>query len=357
MTLNAGEHMRTDGADTPRLAARPAHGGDLGLAHRLFPDAAAPWIDLSTGINPHPYPLPVLPADVWTRLPGAADLEALRTAARSAYRVLDALSIMAAPGTQILIETLPLLAPTDARVAVLGPTYQEHARSWRQAGFTVDEVRELDDIGDARIVVVVNPNNPDGRIVPPARLAALGAKLAARGGWLVVDEAFADFTPEASLVPLAPAGTIVLRSFGKTYGLAGIRLGFAIGDSATIASLEDHLGPWCVSGPALAIGATALADRAWLAEAKAARRADADRLDALLATVGQVVGGTTLYRLLETRQAPALFTHLGSNGLFVRRFADHPHRLRFGLPPDEPAWQQLTAALRDAGGPCASGEA
>lgn len=325
--------------------ARLEHGGDLGEARRQFPAAPEPWIDLSTGINPVPYPLPCIPAAAWQRLPARADEAALLAAAHAAYRVPDSAAIVAAPGTQILIETIPTLAPAGAEVAVLGPTYGEHAHAWRKAGFAVREVADPDAAGTAAIVVIVNPNNPDGRIVARADLNRTAARLAGMGGLLVVDEAFADFTPEASIVPDLPPATVVLRSFGKTYGLAGLRLGFAIGPADLAARLADRLGPWAVPGPALHVGRVALSDRDWLTATRAEREADAARLDALLASSGRVAGGTALFRLLETPEAPALFERLGRHGIHVRRFAAHPHRLRFGLPGDEAAWQRLAAAL------------
>ncbi len=320
------------------------HGGDLAQARALFPDAPEPWIDLSTGINPHPYPLPPLPLSLWRRLPGAAEEATLLAAARKAYRVPERAGIVAAPGTQILIEMLPRLVGTGP-VAVLGPTYAEHALAWRKAGHAVSEIASLDAVGDAATLVVVNPNNPDGRIVPPGLLAALAAQCRARDGLLVVDEAFCDFTPEASLVPAMPQGAIVLRSFGKTYGLAGLRVGFAVGDGATVAALRGGLGPWAVSGPALAVAATALADEGWLAGAAASAEAAAARLDALLGAHGTVVGGTSLFRLLETPDAAALFDHLGRHGVYVRRFRYAPRWLRLGLPGADDEWRRLEMAL------------
>ncbi|MBL8571979.1 MAG: threonine-phosphate decarboxylase [Phreatobacter sp.] len=325
--------------------ARLEHGGDLGEARRQFPAAPEPWIDLSTGINPVPYPLPCIPAAAWQRLPARDDETALLAAARTAYRVPDAAGIVAAPGTQILIEMLPALAPAGAEVAVLGPTYGEHAHAWCKAGFAVREVAGPDEAGAAAIVVIVNPNNPDGRIVPQAELKRTATRLAAMGGLLVVDEAFADFTPEASIVPDLPPATVVLRSFGKTYGLAGLRLGFAIGPADLAARLAGRLGPWVVPGPALHVGRAALADTDWLAAARAEREKDAARLDALLAPAGRVAGGTALFRLLETPEAPALFARLGRHGIHVRRFAAHSRRLRFGLPEDEAAWRRLATAM------------
>ncbi len=336
-----GETLGGDGSG----AARLEHGGDLGEARHRFPAAPEPWIDLSTGINPVPYPLPVLPAEAWQRLPAPDDEAALIAAARRAYRVPDDAGIAAAPGTQILIELLPLLARPPRDVAVVGPTYGEHAHAWRKAGFPVREVSGLAETNSAAIVVVVNPNNPDGRIVPPDALAALAMRLTASGGLLVVDEAFADFTPEASIVPQLPPATIVLRSFGKTYGLAGLRLGFAIGAPDLAGRLADRLGPWAVPGPAIHIGRVALSHPAWLAAARADRERDATRLDTLLSPFGTVAGDTALFRLLETPQAAGIFDRLGRHGIHVRRFAARPDRLRFGLPADEASWDRLTSAL------------
>lgn len=328
------------------------HGGDLAQARALFPHAPEPWIDLSTGINPIPYPLPDLPLSLWQRLPGADEEAALQAAARRAYRVPDGAGIVAAPGTQILIEVLPRLVGPGP-VAVLGPTYAEHEAAWRKAGLPVQMITQESEASSARILVVVNPNNPDGRVVPPSELTAWAQSLAARDGWLIVDEAFCDFSPQASLVPTLPDRTLVLRSFGKSYGLAGLRLGFAIGDSEVLHRLREALGPWAVAGPALRVGATALADRPWLDQAAAAREADAARLDALLAPCGQVLGGTSLFRLLQSDKAVALFAHLGRQGLYVRRFQHKPDLLRFGLPAGDEAWRRLEQALASFAGAAA----
>jgi len=323
------------------------HGGDLATAKALFPQAPEPWIDLSTGINPIPYPLPELPLSLWQRLPGKAEEAMLLAAARKAYRIRPESGIVAAPGTQILIELLPRLVPA-ARVAVLGPTYGEHAPAWRKAGAEVREIGDLAEIGDANVVVLVNPNNPDGRVVPAEALVELAGALAARGGLLVIDEAFADFLPEASLLPILPDSALVLRSFGKAYGLAGLRLGFAVGEMRFTDALRAMLGPWAVAGPALHVGAVALGDADWLSATADARAADSRRLDALLAPLGRVVGGTTLYRLIETPRADFLFEWLGRAGIYVRRFQHDPSRLRFGLPGDAAAWTRLADALAAA---------
>ncbi|ACJ01217.1 threonine-phosphate decarboxylase CobD [Rhodospirillum centenum] len=325
------------------------HGGDLDTARRTWPDAPGPWIDLSTGINPWPFPVGPLEPESWTRLPGAAALAALRHAAARRYGVPDAGRVAAAPGTQALIQLLPRLRP-PARVAIQSPTYNEHAHCWAAAGHEVTAVPGIDALpDDTEVCVVVNPNNPDGRLHPPRRVLELAAALARRGGWLVVDEAFADTCPEASVAPAAGMpGLVVLRSFGKFYGLAGLRLGFVLADTALVAAVEAALGPWSVSGPALEIGRRALEDDAWTAATRLRLEAAAAALDADLAAAGlTVVGGTPLFRLVRTPAALALSGALAAAGLWVRRFPDRPDLLRFGLPPDDPARARLRQVVRD----------
>jgi cobalamin biosynthetic protein CobC len=321
------------------------HGGSLAEARRLFPRAPAPWLDLSTGINPVPYAVGAIPQDTFARLPEPADVAALERAAAAAYGVDDPHMVVAAPGTQALIALLPRLCPAP-RVGVLGPTYAEHARAWALAGAAVETVSDTSALTQFACAVLCNPNNPDGRRLAPAQVL----DLAASGRTLVVDEAFADFEPESlSVAGAAAEGLIVLRSFGKTYGLAGLRLGFAITSPARAAALRAALGPWAVSGPALAVGLRALADAPWRAAAAARLAADARALDAVLTGAGlRVAGGTALFRLAETAEADRVFSRLGAQGIYVRRFADRPHWLRFGQCPDDAALERLAAALRAA---------
>lgn len=338
---------RAPGASTAAPSAEsPRHGGDLAAARAAFPEAPEPWIDLSTGINPDAYPLPQIGTQAWARLPQADDLHALRAAAARRYGARGAEMLAAAPGTQALIGLIPRLVP-PARVAVLGPTYAEHAAAWRRAGHEVREVRALAEAAGAHVVVLVNPDNPTGRIVAADELRRLADTLHRRGGLLLVDEAFADFGPRAtSLVPDLPPEAIVLRSFGKAYGLAGLRLGFAVADESTARSLRAALGPWPVSGPAIAIATQALDDAGWLARSRAALEAGCRRLDALLAQAGCApLGGTALFRLVAHADAQRIAAALGSRGILVRRFEDEPTWLRFGLPGGDSAWQRLEAAL------------
>ena len=321
------------------------HGGALDVAERLAPDAPRPWIDLSTGINPHAYPLPDLPPAVWARLPDRAALAGLEQAAAERYGA-PAGSVIAGPGSQALLHMLGRLAPRGEACA-LAPTYGGYAEAFGAAGGGLTEACTLEALGGSATAVVANPNNPDGRIVSRRDLLALHARLAERGGLLIVDEAFADFDPGASLAPVLPESrTVVLRSFGKTFGLAGLRLGFAVASPDVAGPLRAALGSWPVSGPAIAIGARAFADSAWFAAAADRLEKDAVRLDALLAAGGwRVVGGTRLFRLAARPGASHAFKRLMAAGILTRPFAGHPDWLRFGIPAEEADWRRLAAAL------------
>lgn len=333
-----------------RVDAREAvaHGGDVDAARVRFPGAPEPWVDLSTGINPEPYPVTHPAQALWARLPQPSDVRRLQEAAQRRYRAACAEQVVCAPGTQAIIQVLPTLVP-QGRVQVLGPTYGEHVAAWRRAGHDVAEVRDVAALGGAgvRAVVVVNPDNPTGRIVAADAVRDLAGRLHGAGGVLVVDEAFADVAAEGvSVVPRLPPAAVVLRSFGKMYGLAGLRLGFAVASGEMAAQLRDALGPWPVSGPALAIGAAALGDDAWLDAARERLRRDAARLDRLLAaSEASVIGGTTLFRLAAHDDAPWVADRLGEAGILVRTFAHAPTWLRFGLPGDAEAWRRLEDAL------------
>ncbi len=330
---------------------RVFHGGDIAWAEREFGPPPAPWLDLSTGINPFPYPVGTPPIEAWARLPDSAMEAGLLDAAAACYGAPGADHVVAAPGTQMVIQLLPRLR-RPARVAVVGPTYGEHAPSWRAAGHHVAEIDAmtldggaLD--GDWDVVVLTNPNNPDGRLTAPDDIAALARRIGPGGGWVVVDEAFCDVAPEISVAAhVDAAGLVVLRSFGKFFGLAGLRLGFALAAPALAGKIRAALGPWAFSGVAGDIARRALGDAGWI-EAMRTRLGDAaDRLDGVLREAGiEAIGGTALFRLAADADAPEIFRHLATDGILVRHFPDQPTWLRFGLPGDDAARERLQRAL------------
>jgi cobalamin biosynthetic protein CobC len=328
-------------------AAVTDHGGSLDRARALFAHAPRPWIDLSTGINPHPYPLFDLPATVFSRLPEPGRIRDLARVAAIAYGVPAAQHLVPAPGTQILLPRVAsLMKPGRARV--LGPTYAEHRRACAITGHHVEETSDFDRLASADLAVVVNPNNPDGRVVMRKDLLDLAGLLKSRGGLLLVDEAFMDIGPrEQSLAGDVGNGSIVvLKSFGKFFGLAGIRLGFAIASPEIAARLDDQLGPWAIAGPALEVGIRALADKDWQEAMRERLAEDAAQLDGLLARHDiPVMGGTSLFRYLHLPAAGALFEALGRHGILVRNFVERPDHLRFGLPATEIEWNRLDQAL------------
>lgn len=347
-----GVFARQSSAPAQDEAAAPAiyHGGDLGAARLQFPGAPTPWLDLSTGINAIPYPADSISLEAMTRLPDSTALARLQGAAAKAYGATSVELIVAAAGTQTIIQELPKLVPAR-RVAILGFGYQEYPAVWRAAGADVTITQDIAGLTEpgVDIAIVVNPNNPDGRMVEPQGLVEIATRLARRGGLLIVDEAFMDvMRPSASLVPiLAEQGAVVLRSFGKAYGLAGLRLGFAVAGLELADQLRAALGPWAVSGPAIEIGTVALADTGWLTQSVTRLEQQAARLDALLTTVGfSIVGGTPLFRLARHQQAAHWFETLGRRGILTRPFPERRDWLRFGIPGIEADWTRLTEALQ-----------
>lgn len=325
------------------------HGGDLAAAEAAFGQPRQGWLDLSTGVNPHVYPLRACPPEALARLPDPEDLKDLLAIARRAYGWKADTPVAAGGGAQSMIQLLPYLRVRGS-VLVIGRTYGEHAYSWARAGHQVKEAWSLAPAGEADVVVVVNPDNPTGRTFEPSVLADLAADLARRGGLLVVDESFADVSQETALADkVAPAGMVVLRSFGKFYGLPGLRLGFAAGDEEMITELAAELGPWPVSGPALFAGRTALADAAWGAEMRLQLAVDALRLDSLLQGAGfSQVRGCDLFRLVRHPQAAEIHRALARAGVWTRAFDERPDQLRFGLPGGDEAFARLDRALETA---------
>jgi len=306
------------------------HGGGLDGAIASYGGTRAGWLDLSTGINPHPYQVSALTPSDWTELPDHGAFERLTNAARRFWAVPDGAAILPSPGASAVIARIPALAP-KGRVRITMPTYNEHAAAFTAQGWTVG----TDGPADAR--VIVHPNNPDGRI---------WTEKDADAPLSIIDESFCDVSPDVSLIHLADRpGVIVLKSFGKFWGLAGLRLGFAIGRPDMIARLNDLTGPWAVSGPALRIGEKALRDTEWAASTRQRLSTEAGRLDRLITARGaQLAGGTTLFRLYEVDNATEWQDRLARAHIWSRVFPYSQTFLRLGLPPSD-GWDRLEAAL------------
>jgi cobalamin biosynthetic protein CobC len=330
-------------------APRIVHGGGIAAAAARFGGRPEDWLDLSTGINPIPAVLPDVDIAAWHRLPDRQRQDAARAAAARYYATPNALPLPV-PGTQSVIQLLPGFVAAGRRAAVLSPTYGEYARVLENAGLKVDRITDFDAVSDAHgLVVVVNPNNPDGRLFSRATLLDLHARVVRTGGLLVVDEAFGDMGPETCLAPLAgdgAPGLLVFRSFGKFFGLAGLRLGFVVGETAVLDRIEDGLGPWAVSGPALTIATKLTAsDTSAIRRSIDARKAS---LDATLSGGGlEIVGGTGLFSLVDHADAGAIHEGLCRHHILVRPFDYNPRWLRFGLTPDGAADARLATALAD----------
>ncbi|WP_424927573.1 threonine-phosphate decarboxylase CobD [Amaricoccus tamworthensis] len=317
------------------------HGGNLEGAIARFGGARADWIDLSTGINRVPWPVSDLGREAWTALPTVTAREGLVAAARRAYGTGD--GILPVAGAQAGIQLLPLILD-GRRMAIAGPTYNEFAASFEARGWSVELSTEgLDGLRGVDVAVVVNPNNPDGAHCGADDLRALAGEV----GTLVVDESFADAVPEGSLLrrPL-PGNVLVLRSFGKFYGLAGVRLGFVVGAEARLEAMRVLAGPWNVSGPALALGAAALADEGWRAATVERLTGEMTRMDRIGAGAGwRVLGGTHLFRLFGTEDAAAAQERLAKAQVWSRIFPYSDSWIRLGFPGSQAEWERLEAAL------------
>jgi cobalamin biosynthetic protein CobC len=319
------------------------HGGRLRKAAHDYGIDEADWLDLSSGLAPWPFPVPDIPLRAWARLPETDD--GLEQAACDYYGTLQALPVA---GSQMAIQLLPRLRRAG-KVGVLSPCYAEHAEAWRRNGYIVREVleQEVDFFVDSLdVLVVVNPNNPTGLNLTPARLLDWHSRLAPRGGWLVVDEAFMDNTPHLSVAPFAhQVGLIVLRSFGKFFGLAGVRLGFVLAERRLLKLLADQVGPWAVSGPTRVLGQACLRDTEGHTRQRVRAEEASARLATLLTQYGfEPQGGCALFQWLISERAELLHDFMARRGILLRLFI-HNSSLRFGLPGDEADWARLESAL------------
>lgn len=320
------------------------HGGRLREAAEHYQIPLSDWIDLSTGINPTGYPIPDIPAALWQRLP--EDQDGLIATARCYYQ---SDSLVAVAGSQAAIQSLPLLRP-QGKVGFIQPSYAEHAHAWKKAGHHIISL-EPDTINQhikqLNVLVLVNPNNPSAHVFTHEQCLSWLTQLNTHNGWLIIDEAFIDATPELSLSHLAPLkGLIILRSIGKFFGLAGIRSGFVLAEQTLLNKLAEHLGPWTVSNPSRFITQQALQDSSWQQTTRKNISIQSQRLRQLLQQYHlPVTGSNALFQWVKIPQAELIHQQLAQQAVFTRLFT-HPSSIRFGLPANELEWTQLKTALQ-----------
>lgn len=318
------------------------HGGQIHAAALRYGIPAAEWIDLSTGINPVAFVPPDIPLSAWQRLPQEQD--GLLDAAAGYYGTSDLLPLA---GSQAAIQLLPRLR-SRSRVGVIHPAYAEHAHAWRSAGHDVAELAAHEiatQINHLDVLVLVQPNNPTGALFSHAQLHVWHTSLAARKGWLIVDEAFIESSAQNSFAQKdMPPGLIILRSLGKFFGLAGARVGFILAEDELLSRMQSLLGPWSVASPSRFVAQAALLDRKWQAETSARLQQDGARLAQLLRNANLIPSGCGLFQWVQTEQAQAIHLHLAQRGILTRIFTQ-PHSLRFGLPGSAAEWQRLDTAL------------
>ncbi|MCW8889080.1 MAG: threonine-phosphate decarboxylase CobD [Sedimenticola sp.] len=322
------------------------HGGRLRAVAREQGIPLADWLDLSTGINPISWTPPSVPVSIWQRLP--EDEDGLEEAASSYYGCGNLLPV---PGSQSAIQALPQLRPRSV-VGIINPIYQEHPQAWMNHGHEVlsfpvsqvdDYLRQLD------VLVLCNPNNPDGRFITKTTLLGWANSLSEKGGWLIVDEAFMDTLPDAASVldKAVYPGLIVLRSLGKFFGLAGARVGFVMAEETLLIRLKALIGPWSVAGPSRWIACQALADKSWQKEMKVTLARQAARLEQLLTRAGfSGHGNTGLFYYIESPDAEFIYRGFLKSAILVRHFPALG-AIRFGLPGPEEDWTRFEKALNN----------
>lgn len=317
------------------------------MARAAFPQVAL-WTDLSTGIAPWAYPM-AHSAEAAERLPDPADLAALEAAAAAFFGV-EPRRVVAVPGSDLALRLLGHILAVDqpaSRAAVVRPGYSGHESMWGADAVTRCSADALVAMAQTHdVLVLARPNNPDAAITDRTQLHVAASLLAARGGHLIVDEAFADASGHDSLAGCDWPGLIVLRSFGKFFGLAGLRLGFVIAPPAIGDRLRALIGDWPISGPALATGLAAYRDAAWHRAQRARLAQASQRLADLFTGHGiEIVGRTAFFVLINVAGRDGLFAHLAHSGVLTRPFGYAPGWLRLGLPRDESDWTRLGDAL------------
>ena len=330
------------------------HGGDIARLECEFGCSLQNCLDLSTGLSPWSYPVPPVPDYVWQRLP--YDMTGLMASA-SAYYSCPPEYITPVAGVQDAICRVPYylsnaklsgtrlsgIASSETIVALPVLGYQEYRRAWSKAGYplvfyqNLSELQQLVLRNSSMHVVIINPNNPSASLLLAEDLLALQQQLLGKG-YLIVDEAFMDVSENQSLSSFAHLDNlIVLRSFGKFFGLAGVRLGFTLGGGDLIEQLRADVNPWGVSYPAIWLGAQALKDNAWCQQQRQRITIQANQLLPLIRDkISPDTTSAGLFLTVIGKQAllGAIYQRAVKEGILLRYDTLDHHRawLRIGLP-------------------------
>jgi len=359
------------------------HGGQLQQVAQQYNIPFCDWLDVSTGIAPINYPIPAIPLNVWQQLPQQSP--ELVAAAKQYYQCSQ---LMITNGSQAIIKALPALyhqINTQGRDVYLPQRgYKEHAHAWQIAGYNLHFYQtllpEIHDLLPNSILVIINPNNPTGQFFNRQVIDHYQQQLKRLNGLLVLDEAFIDVMPsdESYCSQIASQSTdqvtgqipvqaldqaleqtsnnhcLVLRSFGKFFGLAGIRIGFLIADRFWCQKFEKVLGPWQVNGPAQVIAQHALQDTKWqhtqrktLGKLKGAQALIFKQV--FPGTILQGIHGCDLFITLSFHQpdaAKSLYHLLCQQGVYCR-LSDEQDTLRFGITT-QASLPRLTMACKQA---------
>jgi cobalamin biosynthesis protein CobC len=324
------------------------HGGDLTEAKKVFNHISIDsWIDLSTGINLNSYNDTGIGLSNLDKLPTKDSYDELVSAAKNYYSVSDTNRLCISSGAQSLINILPYIFSIEKNVAIFSPTYSEHAISWKKANYSIREINKIDQILNEDIVVITNPNNPDGLVYSHSDIEEIYSKIVKNKGLLIIDESFIDATPELSFVKkLQNRNIIILKSFGKFFGLAGLRLGFAIGNEGIISDLENILGPWPVSTIALNIATKAMSDIDWIKGTRSLLLKLSEELNSNLSSSGYNIYGTTaFFTLISVENSTKMQRELANKGIWTRIFDYNNRWVRIGVPKDKETLEYLFNAI------------
>ena len=315
------------------------HGGDIELAVKKYGGARENWIDLSTGINGASYPWQQNIGVELRNLPSNKLLVNLEEAASTAYKVAENTETAAVSGAQQIINLLPICLKSYNSVAILGPTYNEYEKTFKKSGIKTQTVSELSGLSSSDIAIIVNPNNPTGKVIADETLDELSKKVRI----LIIDESFKMFSSRKTQ---KFNNIIQINSLGKFFGLAGVRLGFVSGPSDFIKTVKAILGPWPVSTLAAEIGIVALNDKVWISEMEKILVTESNTLlEACSSKNWELIGKTSLFHTYATSSCLEVEKQFAAHGIWIRTFDYSKTWVRFGIPTSENEWTRVKRAL------------